>query len=344
MNHSRPFFRHLPPWIYASPKYRSLPSAERWALHMIAGRCKKSVDDDAASIRGCYCGPSLYTLIGVSERTFRRMLSRLRRSGLVVKLAQGGGQGIGNELGVAGERGALDALEVGDDQRYMQPPQTVTDCHGNTVTDCPRHRDRLSAEPCQDVTLLSSSSLTPSSDYLPSSSLNGENEDLKAGRRNERGDDDDDGLLSDNSGQDQIARFLNDHLGIDVGRARKQAEHPRMSPALARGVAAKGRGQQIARPGGYFGNLIDDALAEAATSHHRRQREQADAAHRELADAKEAIRDPARVPDAELAALAERCQLTDFAGGLDALRVDPAFSNELARAWLAQDRKKQWSP
>ena len=111
-----------------------------------------------------------------------------------------------------------------------------------------------------------------------------------------------------------------------------------MSPALARWVAAKDRGQQIARPGGYFGTLIDDALAEAATSHQRRQRELADAEHRELADTKEAIRDPDRVPDAELASLAERCQLTDFSGGPDALRDDPAFLNELARERLAQDR------
>ena len=126
----RPFFRHLPRWIYQSSAYEELNPGERWCLHMIASRCEQVVDD-IGSRRGCFVGEPLCRVIGCPPRTFRRMLHEMRRVGLVVKVGQGGGRGLGNELAIPGTRGALDNLDVGDDDRFVRPKKTRPKRPGN---------------------------------------------------------------------------------------------------------------------------------------------------------------------------------------------------------------------
>ena len=125
----RPFFRHLPRWIYESSEYADLNSSELWGLHMIAAKCDQQADD-AGSIRGCFCGGPLPNAVGCSDRTFARMAKKLARVGFVVKVGQGGGGGNGNELAVPGADGVLDHLDVGDDERFHRPRTTQTICQG----------------------------------------------------------------------------------------------------------------------------------------------------------------------------------------------------------------------
>ena len=133
--------------------------------------------------------------------------------------------------------------------------------------------------------------------------------------------------LPDGADRDQIIRFLREHLGIDRGRARKQAADRLMTPELARSVASLDKGQQIDNRGGYFAGLVDDALADAQEQHRRQLDEQAEADRHALEDADRAIDE---LPDAELQPIIDS---HDIMRGmdLDSIRRDPAFRPELAK-------------
>ena len=93
VRHTRkPFFRHLPDWVYDQPAWVSddphrrdrLSMGDRWALHVIAGQCSQKPDGDGLR-RGCRCGPKLWAKLGCSKSGFLAVLSKLVRLGFVVR-------------------------------------------------------------------------------------------------------------------------------------------------------------------------------------------------------------------------------------------------------------------
>lgn len=142
--------------------------------------------------------------------------------------------------------------------------------------------------------------------------------------------DDDEALrteLPDGADCDRITRFLHERLRIDRGRASKQARHRLMTPDLARSVASRGQGRTIDNPGGYFGDLIDNALAETEEQHRRRLADQAEAERHAVEEADRAIDD---LPDDELRAIANNHPVLRGVEDLDSIRTDRAFRPELA--------------
>lgn len=133
----RPYFGHLPDWIYVNPAYTSreqcvedrLTNNDRWVLHIIAGQCGTKVDDNG-STRGCWCGERLLQRTHCFRSTFWDTMKKLHRLGFVVKLTQGGGHGKANELGIPGQAGALNALSMPEDPRYRKPRRTVQNPDG----------------------------------------------------------------------------------------------------------------------------------------------------------------------------------------------------------------------
>lgn len=128
---NKPFFGHLPNWVYNHPTYTGeaarrkdrLGPGEKWALHLIAGQCNKTVDQ-IGSRRGCWTNDRFVLTSGYSSRGLQAVIGKLRRLGLVVKVHQGGGQERPNELAIPGEEGALDAFDVGDDPRFQTARKT----------------------------------------------------------------------------------------------------------------------------------------------------------------------------------------------------------------------------
>ena len=346
----RPFFVHLPGWIYASPEYDRLTPGERWAIHAIATSCRIKVDDE--SIRGCFCGEGLLRRIGCCRTTFWGMQSKFRCLGFVMKLSQGGGRDLGNELGIPGRSGALDHLKVDDDPRYKRPRKTVRNLNANRSesghkpfgieTKIVQNRDgkpftigtvnaaETRQKPPQGESPLSSSYPGLSLGYQGAPTPNGQDGGREGGK-SARGGDDDDALraaLRDSADRDEIFSFLNKRLGIGRGRARKQALHPQMTPALVRLVAAKDRGQRIEEPGAYFGNLIAEALLDGEEQHQRHLKEKADEDWRALEAAEKAIDD---LPADKLRAIADEHNVLRDVDDLHSIRTSLAFRKEIAQ-------------
>ena len=147
------------------------------------------------------------------------------------------------------------------------------------------------------------------------------------------GVDDDDDLdvrLPDGSSRDAIKQFLDDELQIGGGRAYRLANNPLMTAAIARDAARDGLGRNIENPGGYYGNLVSDALA-AAKRRHRAEQEAALAAQR--TDLEAAALRVSIMSDEELRPVMEsRGSLRNL--DPDFVRCDPAFRTEAARALL----------
>lgn len=117
----KPFFKHLPDWMYDDPQYVALGAGPRLLLHLISGQCDQHVD--SGSRRGCKAVSLLKETSGIkSKSAFTNNMNKLRDAGFVVKVGQGAGRGNANEYAVPGVRGALDHLDVGDDDRFKTQP------------------------------------------------------------------------------------------------------------------------------------------------------------------------------------------------------------------------------
>ena len=294
----RPYFGHLPDWIYVHPAYAGgaqcvedrLTNGDRWVLHILAGQCGTKVDDNG-SIRGCWCGGRLLTRTHCPHSTFWRTLKKLYQLGFVVKMTQGGGYEKANELGIPGQADALDALSAPDDPRYRKPRRTVHDRDGIERPKKQRTVQNRDGTPVcdenQTVPMLdglpsnigTQSSLSSSYDYPEDhpcadghSAMPTDNGDDRVAQESgtSGSHDDDRNLLEsklridlpDSADRDQMKKALLD-AGEDDGRAHNHAYHPLVEPGMIRESLALLATYTARKPGAYLGRLMDDRITKA---------------------------------------------------------------------------------
>lgn len=104
------FLRHLPPWVYHAPDYAKLSAAERWTLHILAGRA--DAPDALGNLMGAFCGRETIRWIGCSASTFWAHIRRLEEIGFIVTINRGGAGSLANVVAIPGRAGSLDELRI----------------------------------------------------------------------------------------------------------------------------------------------------------------------------------------------------------------------------------------
>lgn len=104
----KPFFRHLPDWIYHDPGYEELTAGQRWVLHIMAGHGRDLLPDGSILV---VCGETARAKMNVKGSTYWRYLDEFDELGFVHVIGRGGGT-MANTLCIPGARGAADDLRV----------------------------------------------------------------------------------------------------------------------------------------------------------------------------------------------------------------------------------------
>lgn len=155
----KPFFKHVPTWIYEDEAYADCTAGDRFALHIIAGQCERRLsagnrvfvaqrrearnaapeycerEIDAGVLYGAETGPRMRAVIGMSNRTLRESIHRLAERRFLVKVSIGGGRssggaGCGTILGIPETRPNLPGSTVDNPADSAGPlilhiPQTI---------------------------------------------------------------------------------------------------------------------------------------------------------------------------------------------------------------------------
>lgn len=130
---ARPYFKHPPNWILEDVAYPSLSPTGRFLLVLIMGQCKEKIDD-VGSMRGCRAKKLLLETSGIKTgKTFDEHVKTLREMGYVVKVGQGKGRNNANEYAVPGRKGAIDHLDVGDDEQFKTKSKLRKGCRNDTL-------------------------------------------------------------------------------------------------------------------------------------------------------------------------------------------------------------------
>lgn len=143
-------------------------------------------------------------------------------------------------------------------------------------------------------------------------------------------DDDDPGGLCGRESPEEIKTILC-RAGVDPGRAHKLANNPLTTPEIVQDVLERASGHPKSNPGGYIGNMMADALAEARQQYVEDERLLFEAQQQRLVETDASIE---TMPDDELQ---DTINSISALKGLrpDRLRNDPALRKEVARV-LAQ--------
>lgn len=110
-----------PPWIVCDGKYKKLKSQHRLTLQGICNKANPPADA-FGDLVGVFGGQTLLEACGCEQRTFWRHLIKLEVLGYVVTLGRGGtynGKNYGNQYGVPGQRGSLNAQKAKREMRCM---------------------------------------------------------------------------------------------------------------------------------------------------------------------------------------------------------------------------------
>lgn len=147
----KPFFKHLPQWIYDDPGYEDLNGQAAWLLHLMSGQADEGIDDGPRgdrSRRGCRFGDACIATAKLSDSTVRKYTALFASLGFIIKVGQGGGQGSTNEYAIPRRRGALDHLRIDDDPRY-KTNNTRREKQGNTRRQIPGKNEQATNIPAE---------------------------------------------------------------------------------------------------------------------------------------------------------------------------------------------------
>lgn len=341
---SRRWHNPLPDWIEADVQECPLRQGPRQTLQVIANFCDApSSDPETSALLVCFGGNKLHQKAGCARSTLWEHLRLLTDRGYVVPLRINTGR-LANVYGIPGQPGELDRFreqrgnpvrrwECEDTQkirRLLSEDRALAEPADRIDSDAPDSRAQRASvadDKRPDSGGLASDDRTLPS-LLPSSFTSAHKPSDHAENRALMNDDD---VLPDSASPDQMKRVLH-AAGIDIGRAHKLAFHPLVTPAMIRDVLARADGHAIRNPGGYVGNLMDDAMNRAQEVDRDRLR-QVEAAKR--AARVEADEQLDKMPDAELTKLVAGHQILREVSP-EMIRRDPAFRPEAASLLAAR--------
>lgn len=338
------WYNRLPDWIVADMQERPLRQGPHQTLQVIAGFCDAPPSDpETSALLVCFGGNKLHQTTGCARSTFWAHLRLLTDRGYVVPLWINNGR-LANVYGIPGQPGELNPFRAqrGNPVRRWEPEDTpkirvllsenralaeladridsdASDSRAQRASVADRKRPDSGGVASDDRALPSVLSSSCTSAHRPSD---------HAGNRAPLNDDD---VLPGSASPDHMKRALQE-AGIDVGRAHNFAFHPLITPAMIQEVLALVDGRAIRNPGGYVGNLMDDAINRAREVDRDRQRQVAAAECAARAEADEHLD---HLPDNELIQLvADHRTLRELSPAT--IRNDRAFRPETVRLLAAR--------